>query len=159
MATFTCGCGQDGALELESAELRFETSAKGRPSEVAGKAEVPMMAVVAEMMIFANAAVARRIYHAFPRSALLRRHPAPRPEAFKEVQLHFCSQKCSRASEPQRTSSLPTKTSNCSSIPFMMYVCCHGHPSRRVPNCLRALPIMEWLVASYYCLVRELYWV
>lgn len=44
-----------------------------------------MMAVIAEMMIFANAAVAQRIHQAFPDSALLRRHPPPRQEAFAEV--------------------------------------------------------------------------
>ena len=45
-----------------------------------------MMAVVAEMMIFANSSVARRIADAFPDSALLRRHPPPRQDAFAEVQ-------------------------------------------------------------------------
>jgi len=99
VATSKCGCAQDGALELESAELRFETSAEGRPSEVAGKAEVPVMAVVAELMIFANSAVARRVYQAFPRSALLRRHLAPRPEAFKEVRSPICLPTCSCASQ------------------------------------------------------------
>jgi len=44
-----------------------------------------MMAVVAELMIAANSAVAERIYAAFPGAALLRRHPPPRPEAFAEV--------------------------------------------------------------------------
>ncbi len=44
------------------------------------------MAVVAELMIAANSAVAERIYAAFPGAALLRRHPPPRPEAFAEVQ-------------------------------------------------------------------------
>ena len=44
-----------------------------------------MMAVIAEMMIFANAAVAERIHQAFPDSALLRRHPPPRQEALAEV--------------------------------------------------------------------------
>ena len=43
------------------------------------------MAVVAELMIAANSAVAERIYAAFPGAALLRRHPPPRPEAFAEV--------------------------------------------------------------------------
>ena len=47
-----------------------------------------MMAVIAEMMIFANASVARRIADAFPDSALLRRHPPPRQDAFAEVQYH-----------------------------------------------------------------------
>ena len=75
---------QAGALELESAELRFETSAEGR-AEVQSKETVPMMAVVAEMMIWANSAVAQRTACAFPGAALLRRHPPPRPEAFQEV--------------------------------------------------------------------------
>lgn len=44
-----------------------------------------MMKIVAEMMIMANAAVGRRIAAAFPRAALLRRHPPPRREAFGEV--------------------------------------------------------------------------
>jgi exoribonuclease R len=49
------------------------------------KAELPMMAVIAEMMIFVNSSVARRIAEAFPDSALLRRHPPPRQDAFAEV--------------------------------------------------------------------------
>lgn len=44
-----------------------------------------MMRIVAEMMIFANAAVGERIYRTFPRAALLRRHPPPRREGFAEV--------------------------------------------------------------------------
>lgn len=44
-----------------------------------------MMKIVAEMMILANAAVGQRIHSAFPRAALLRRHPPPRREAFAEV--------------------------------------------------------------------------
>lgn len=44
-----------------------------------------MMKIVAEMMIFANAAVGERIFRAFPRAALLRRHPPPRRESFAEV--------------------------------------------------------------------------
>lgn len=46
-----------------------------------------MMKIVAEMMIFANAAVGQRIHAAFPRAALLRRHPPPRREAFTEVRV------------------------------------------------------------------------
>lgn len=71
-------------MELESAELRFETSAEGR-REAQAKDTVPMMAVVAEMMIWANSAVAARIAAAFPSAALLRRHPPPRLDAFEEV--------------------------------------------------------------------------
>ena len=46
--------------ELASAELRFETSSDGVPLAVLTKGEVPMMRVVAELMIAANAAVARQ---------------------------------------------------------------------------------------------------
>ena len=76
---------QNGALELESGELNFEAGSDGRPRKVEGKTHLPMMAVVAEMMIFANAAVAHRIAKAFRGAALLRRHAPPRPEGFEQV--------------------------------------------------------------------------
>ena len=127
---------QAGAMELESAELRFNTGPDGQPTTVTVKQarlsllplscllnppscrprlllrsgacpylphllppslpypsscpafylqEIPMMRIVAEMMIFANAAVGQRVAAAFPRAALLRRHPPPRKEAVEEV--------------------------------------------------------------------------
>jgi len=76
---------QSGALELEGGELSFEAGSDGRPKKVEGKTPLPMMAVVAEMMIFANAAVAHRIAGAFPGAALLRRHAPPRPEGFEQA--------------------------------------------------------------------------
>ena len=81
---------QNGALELEGGELSFDAGPDGKPTRVEGKVHLPMMAVVAEMMIFANAAVAHRIAEAFPGAALLRRHPAPRPEAFDQVLNSHC---------------------------------------------------------------------
>lgn len=80
---------QDGALELEGGELSFETGPDGKPRKVEGKSHLPMMAVVAEMMIFANAAVAHRIAGAFPVAALLRRHAPPRPDGFDQVTALF----------------------------------------------------------------------
>ena len=80
-----CCAMQNGALELEGGELSFETGPDGKPRKVEGKAQLPMMAVVAEMMIFANAAVAHRIAGAFPGAALLRRHAPPRPDGFEQV--------------------------------------------------------------------------
>lgn len=77
---------QAGALELEGAELHFQTKqSDGAPEEVSVKEEIPMMRVVAEMMIWANSAVARQICDSFPGAALLRRHSPPRPEGLKEV--------------------------------------------------------------------------
>ena len=55
------------------------------PLEVVAKEEVEMQAVVAELMIAANAAVAQRIHAAFPSAALLRRHPQPRMEGLKPL--------------------------------------------------------------------------
>ena len=82
---------QNGALELEGGELSFETGPDGKPRKVEGKAHLPMMAVVAEMMIFANAAVAHRIAGAFPGAALLRRHAPPRPDGFDQVVPLVCT--------------------------------------------------------------------
>lgn len=76
---------QAGSLQLEGSELRFETSADGRAQDVIRKQELAVMATVAEAMIAANCAVARRVLEAFPQAALLRRHAPPRPEAFAEV--------------------------------------------------------------------------
>jgi len=75
-----------GAVELESAELRFETDAQTQsPTEVLRKQEVPMMRVVAELMILANSAVARATHQTFPGCTLLRRHAPPREDGFQEL--------------------------------------------------------------------------
>ena len=73
-----------GAVELASAELRFETCSDGVPRDVLTKGEVPMMRIVAELMIAANAAVAEKIVASDPR-AFVRSHPPPRPEGFEEL--------------------------------------------------------------------------
>ena len=75
---------QDGALELESSELSFETSAEGQ-SVIQNKEIVPMMAVVAEMMIWANETVAEKLVNIFPTAALLRSHAPPPLDALEEV--------------------------------------------------------------------------
>jgi DIS3-like exonuclease 1 len=79
-----------GAVELGSAEVRFEpavggASAGGGALTPTVKAELPIMATVAEWMIFANATVAERTHAADPRGALLRRHPPPSAEALAEL--------------------------------------------------------------------------
>ena len=77
---------QYGALD----ELSFEAGSDGRPRKVEGKTPLPMMAVVAEIMIFANAALAHRIAKALPGAALHGaalhgRHAPPHPEGFEQV--------------------------------------------------------------------------
>ncbi|GAX81333.1 hypothetical protein CEUSTIGMA_g8764.t1 [Chlamydomonas eustigma] len=77
---------RDGALDLSGTELRFQLDGEGNPATLESKVKVPMMDLIAEMMIWANAAVAERIATAFPGSALLRNHPPPRQVAFEQVQ-------------------------------------------------------------------------
>ena len=74
-----------GALELASAEVRFSLGDDGLPCAAAAKAPLPVMALVAELMIAANGAVAERISSAFPGAALLRRHAPPRADGLREL--------------------------------------------------------------------------
>eukprot|EP01117_Protostelium_nocturnum_P010562 TRINITY_DN3799_c0_g1_i5.p2 TRINITY_DN3799_c0_g1~~TRINITY_DN3799_c0_g1_i5.p2 ORF type:complete len:1114 (-),score=421.54 TRINITY_DN3799_c0_g1_i5:5440-8781(-) len=76
-----------GALELESVEVRFgfEEKESKNPTKIIAKAQQEINAVVAEFMIFANKAVAERIYRAFPSTAILRHHPLPRTGRFDEL--------------------------------------------------------------------------
>ena len=63
------------AIRLTSCFIyRFETSSDGVPLAVLTKGEVPMMRVVAELMIAANAAVATRVFAHTPAYAFVRRH-------------------------------------------------------------------------------------
>ena len=86
----------NGAIELSSAELRFETSANAMNGDedktssrtISRKTEVPMMGVVAELMIAANAAVASKIIQSQKLGGppgLLRKHEPPLPEKFEEL--------------------------------------------------------------------------
>ena len=86
-----------GAIELSSAELRFETSADAgvgdvrvTKTNVERKREVPMMGVVAELMIAANAAVATELARSRRPGGgpvLLRKHEPPPPEKFEELRV------------------------------------------------------------------------
>lgn len=74
-----------GALELESTEIRFELNSAKDPVNIIAKKEQEINKVVAEFMIFANMAVAQKIYSHYPSAALLRHHPMPRSERFEEL--------------------------------------------------------------------------
>ena len=79
------GFSIDLFIDVSIPLLALQTDEKGQPVAVKAKPKVPMMDVVAEMMIWTNAAVARRTAAAFPGAALLRNHPPPREEAFEQV--------------------------------------------------------------------------
>jgi len=77
----------DGALKLESgSEVQFEFESNSPIVEsVKPKEHLAVHETVAECMIFANHWVAKKIAKAFPRQALLRRHPSPSHDAFAEL--------------------------------------------------------------------------
>ena len=90
----------NGALELASAELRFETEGESGDGEnlssastttVKEKREVFTMKTVAELMISANCACAERIYAKFGESSFVRRHRMPASEAFDDIK-KYCSE-------------------------------------------------------------------
>ena len=71
----------DGAVELDEPELSFGgASTKGGSESVKAptiKRKVATMALIAELMVAANAAAARKCVDAAPRAALVRRHAPP----------------------------------------------------------------------------------
>ena len=87
----------NGALELASAELRFETHADAGDHEelsttaVAEKRDVSTMKTVAELMISANCACAERIYTKFLEASFVRRHRMPTADAFDDMK-KYCSE-------------------------------------------------------------------
>ncbi|KAI8061570.1 DIS3-like exonuclease 1-like protein [Gongronella butleri] len=74
-----------GALELESSEVKFKTVDKDKVTEIIPKDELEIHGLVAEAMILANSAVGKRIYDGFKSAALLRRHPPARENKFKQL--------------------------------------------------------------------------
>ncbi|ORX46300.1 RNB-domain-containing protein [Hesseltinella vesiculosa] len=76
---------QQGGLELASAEVKFKIMNKDQVTDVIPKGELEIHGLVAEAMILANAAVGRRVYEGFRKSALLRHHPAPGNHKFRQL--------------------------------------------------------------------------
>ncbi len=75
-----------GALALASPEVRFLLDSETHdPSDVAAYETKETNSTVEEFMLLANCAVAARVAEAFPRCALLRRHPAPPRAAFDSL--------------------------------------------------------------------------
>lgn len=67
-----------GALNLASPEVKVMTDSEtSDPSSVELKKVVDTMSLVEEFMLLANVTVARKIYDAYPQTAMLRRHAAP----------------------------------------------------------------------------------
>lgn len=74
-----------GALNLASQEVRVQTESEtSDPVDVKTKELLDTNSLVEEFMLLANISVARKIYEAFPKTALLRRHAPPPKSNFEE---------------------------------------------------------------------------
>ncbi|XP_073474406.1 DIS3-like exonuclease 1 [Aquarana catesbeiana] len=79
-----------GALELEGVEVRVQLGVENSIDDLVPKQPLQVHETIAECMILANHWVAKKIWESFPQQALLRLHPPPRQEFFKE--LEACAQ-------------------------------------------------------------------
>ncbi|CAR30579.1 exosome catalytic subunit DIS3 [Lachancea thermotolerans CBS 6340] len=75
-----------GALNLASPEVKVHMDSEtSDPGEVEIKKLLATNSLVEEFMLLANISVARRIYEAFPQTAMLRRHAAPPATNFETL--------------------------------------------------------------------------
>lgn len=75
-----------GALNLASPEVRVQTESEtSDPADVKNKELLDTNSLVEEFMLLGNISVARKIYEAFPQTALLRRHAPPPKSNFEEL--------------------------------------------------------------------------
>ncbi|KAG8574971.1 hypothetical protein GDO81_009404, partial [Engystomops pustulosus] len=74
-----------GALELEGVEIRVQLGEGHSIDDLVPKQPLQVHETIAECMIMANHWVAKKIWESFPQQALLRLHPPPRQEFFKEL--------------------------------------------------------------------------
>ncbi|KAK3362737.1 hypothetical protein B0T25DRAFT_468158 [Lasiosphaeria hispida] len=75
-----------GALSLSSPEVKVQMESEtSDPIDVKTKQHLDTMSLVEEFMLLANISVARKIYEAFPQTAILRRHGAPPKTNFDEL--------------------------------------------------------------------------
>lgn len=75
-----------GALSLSSPEVKIHMESEtSDPIDIKTKKHLPTMSLVEEFMLLANISVARKIYEAFPQTAILRRHAAPPKTNFDEL--------------------------------------------------------------------------
>ncbi|PKI85124.1 Dis3p [Malassezia vespertilionis] len=79
---------ENGALNLASPEVRIhlDSAESSGPIDVEQKEMRETNSLVEEFMLLANTNVARRIYEAFPTTAVLRRHMPPPSENFEVLQ-------------------------------------------------------------------------
>ena len=75
-----------GALKLSSSEVRFTLDEETRsPSDPTPYQMLEANHLVEEFMLFANITVAKRTLRTFPTTSVLRKHPPPFQESFREL--------------------------------------------------------------------------
>ncbi|XP_075714431.1 DIS3-like exonuclease 1 isoform X2 [Rhinoderma darwinii] len=74
-----------GALELEGVEIRVQLGEEHSIDDLVPKQPLQVHETIAECMILANHWVAKKIWESYPQQSLLRLHPPPRQEFFKEL--------------------------------------------------------------------------
>ncbi|CAH2274472.1 DIS3-like exonuclease 1 isoform X1 [Pelobates cultripes] len=74
-----------GALELEGVEVQVQLGEEHSIDDLIPKQPLQVHETIAECMILANHWVAKKIWESYPQQALLRLHPPPRQEFFKEL--------------------------------------------------------------------------
>ncbi|CAJ1331108.1 unnamed protein product [Effrenium voratum] len=77
---------EDGALDLESGELKFELDASSQsPTNVFKYESFFANKLIEEFMLLANRKTAEQISKNFPKLSVLRRHPPPKPEYMQQL--------------------------------------------------------------------------
>eukprot|EP00004_Rigifila_ramosa_P023073 TRINITY_DN6420_c0_g1_i10.p1 TRINITY_DN6420_c0_g1~~TRINITY_DN6420_c0_g1_i10.p1 ORF type:complete len:986 (+),score=289.67 TRINITY_DN6420_c0_g1_i10:225-2960(+) len=77
---------ENGSLELASPEVHFSLDEDTQsPTDVGVHELKDANKMIEEFMLLANISVAKKIYEAYPQSAILRRHPAPSQSAFEPL--------------------------------------------------------------------------
>eukprot|EP00474_Spongospora_subterranea_P000765 CRZ01223.1 hypothetical protein [Spongospora subterranea] len=84
---------RNGALEIQSFEssFRVETVNDGTNVEMAHHEELEFHDIVAELMIAANSAVAKKLSEVYPSGSLMRRHRPPELHRYRELEQMVCA--------------------------------------------------------------------
>lgn len=103
-----------GALNLASPEVKVHMDSEtSDPNQVEIKKLLETNSLVEEFMLFANIAVARKIYDAFPQTAMLRRHAAPPSTNFELLNQMLAARKPGHALSLELSRALADSLDRC----------------------------------------------
>ncbi|ODV78253.1 RNB-domain-containing protein [Suhomyces tanzawaensis NRRL Y-17324] len=103
-----------GALNLASPEVKVHMDSEtSDPNEVEIKKLLETNSLVEEFMLFANISVARKIYDAYPQTAMLRRHAAPPSTNFENLNKMLSARKPGMAVSLESSRALADSLDRC----------------------------------------------